>query len=604
MISTIGLNRLARPHIPHLAASLLLLTLHAMTTGAYAYLVGPLLKFIYSGGESAGSRVTGTLAWLGWNPGDAPTKLTAAMAVIIVALVVAKGVTFFSGTYLVVLAGQRLEHQLRSDLHHHLLHVAYARLSELPRGDMVSRFIHDVAAVKYAVTHGLTNIIRDALQVVVLAGLALYLDPVLGVITLGVLPLSTAVILRLGQKLRRRRRQAFDAYGDLGGSAVQTAAALPVLRAFRVEDRAHGRFTELSSRILRRNLRAWSLQIFTSPLMELLGALALAATLWYAGTRISSGALEPEEFVSFFAAVFMLYRPVKAIGEATSQVYGGLAALDRVNQILSLPTEPPEPPEAVDLSEITREIRFEAVRFSYGGDPVLREVSFTVEAGQTVAIVGGSGAGKTTLALLLLRLLEPERGRITIDGRELTTIRRASLRRIFALVTQDPVLLHDTIAANITFGLDRSIEQIEAAARTAGAHEFISALDEGYGTSVGESGSRLSGGERQRICLARAVLRDPPALLLDEATAAVDSATESEINRALEELMRGRTTLLISHRLSTVRRADRIVVLDRGRVAAQGTYQELLRDSELFRQIFRDQLESSREEKGDREGGE
>jgi subfamily B ATP-binding cassette protein MsbA len=589
--SVVGLNRLAKPHIGALFVSTLLLALNASTTGAYAYLVGPLLKFIYSGGENAGSSMGRVMSWLGWQPDGDPTRLTSLFALVVVVLVVVKGSTYFSGTYLVAAVGQRMEHSLRLELYEHLLGISYSQLSSIPRGDMVSRFISDVASVKFAVTHGLTNIVRDVLQAVILGGLALYLDPVLGLITVCILPISAAIIIKIGNRLRSQRRGAADAYGDLASATEQTSTALPVLRAFGAEAHARSTFEALSSTILKRNLQAWTLQIFSSPLMELLGAAALAGTLWYAGSRIRSGALQPEEFVSFFAAIFMMYQPIKALGEASGQVYSGLGALDRINEILRIPAEPPDPPDALDLGGIERDISFEDVTFGYDPDePVLKGASFTITAGETVALVGHSGSGKTTAALLLLRLIEPQGGRITIDGHDLAQVSRASVRRLFAVVNQDPVLLHDSVEANIAFGATATEESIEAAARAAGAHEFVVSLPDGYRTSAGEAGARLSGGERQRICIARALLRNPPALILDEATAAVDSATEAEISASLEKLMAGRTTLLISHRLSTVRRADRVVVIDEGRVVAEGAYNELAERDESFRKIFADQL--------------
>lgn len=592
--SLLNLLQLTKPYILPLGASMALLALHGSTTGAYAYLVGPLLRFIYSGGESAGSSMSRALLWIGFDPTSSPRQLTTFIATLVVALVVIKGMAYFGGSYLVARVGQQMEHSLRTTLHRHLLRISYERLAEIPHGDVISRFIGDIASLKFAVTHGMTNIIRDGLQVVILAAVAVHLDPVLGLLALCVLPLSTLAILKIGGRLRLRRRKAFDATGELAAATQQSVAALAVLRAFGAEAHADRQFSALSERVLRRNLRAWGLQIFSSPLMELLGAAALAATLWYAGARIGSGSLEPEEFVSFFAAVFMMYRPIKAIGDASAMIHSGQAALDRVNQILEMPAEPSDPPGALEPSEINRGLKFESVSFAYGdedqGVAVLEDVSFEVPAGSTVAIVGGSGAGKTTIAMLLLRLLEPSSGRLVLDDHDLAEVSRAALRQLFALVTQDPVLLNDTIAANISFGLEADDEAIEAAARAAGAHRFATSLRQGFHTSVGEAGGRLSGGERQRICIARAVLRDPPALILDEATASVDSATEAEINASLERLMEGRTTVLISHRLSTVRRADRIVVLEQGRVMAQGSFDELAAHSAPFCRIFSDQL--------------
>lgn len=593
MSSYVGLARLAKPHLGALVVSTLLLAVNASTTGAYAYLVGPLLKFIYTGGEAAGSGMSRVLAWAGWRPDGDPAALTSLFATVVVALALVKGASYFGGSYLVAAVGQRMEHTLRTSLYRHLLKISYERLSAVPRGDTISRFISDVAAVKYAVTHGATSVMRDAIQGVVLAGLALYLDPALGLITFCIIPISATVIVRLGRRLRSQQRSTGDAYGDLASATEQTAVALPVLRAFGAEAHAQATFDTLSSTIYKRSMRAWTLQIFTSPLMEVLGALALAGTLWYAGARIREGSLEPEAFVSFFAAVFMMYQPIKGLGNAASFIYSGLGAVDRINEILSIPAEPPDPSGALELERIEQGIRFEDVTFGYDpAAPVLKGATFSIGAGETVAIVGHSGSGKTTTALLLLRLIDPQRGRITIDGHDVSTFSRASVRRLFALVTQDPVVMHDSVEDNILFGAEATADEIEAAARAAGAHEFVTSLPDGYGTSTGEAGARLSGGERQRICIARALLRNTPALILDEATAAVDSATEAEISASLEKLTTGRTTLMISHRLSTVRRADRIVVVDDGRVVAQGAYNDLAAGDEHFRKIFADQLAS------------
>lgn len=570
---------------------MLLLALHGLTTGAYAYLVGPLLRFIYSGGESTGSRMTRVLDWLGWSPSENAQQLTSIIAVLVISLVLTKGMAYFGGSYLVAVAGQRMEHELRVKLYAHLLEFSFARLSEIPRGDMVSRFIYDVSALKIAVTHGLTNIFRDVLQIIVLASLAVSLDPLLGLLALCVLPISTTVILRIGKRLRKRRRRVFDAYGDLGSTTEQTAAALPVIRVFGAEEQTRTKFRDLSQRLLDRNLRAWALQVFSSPLMELLGAIALAATLWYAGHRIGSGALQPEEFVSFFAAVFMMYRPIKSLGDASSHVHTGFAALDRIDQLMAIESEPRDPADAYELKTIDHAIRYEDVSFAYPeSEHVVEGASFEIAAGETVALVGPSGSGKTTLAMMLLRLIDPSSGRIRVDGRDATTISRTSLRRSFSLVTQEPVLLNDTIRANVSLGYDATDEEIESALAAAGALAFVESLPDKLDAQVGESGGRLSGGEKQRLCIARALLRNSEALILDEATASVDSATEAEISAALEKLMVGRTTLMISHRLSTVRRANKIIVLENGHIVDSGDFEALSQRSEPFKKLFADQL--------------
>ena len=579
------------------AAALVASGILAATQGGYAWLVGPVLKFVYD--AEAAARLRGVIP-LSLSPvleraGGVASFLGA--AVLIVSFL--RAIAYFLSHYLTTVAGQKVVRAMRATLYAHLLRLPVSYFRRQERGDLVTRLTSDTLELQSAVTSGLSALAQQSLQIVLLAVLAVTMDPVLGVLALTAMPVLAWILRRAGGRARRQQRDAWDAQGQLASAVEQTAAAAPVIKAFTAEDALARRFTRLDAEFFRHLLASVRTRALTSPLSEVTAAFALGLTLWYANARVSSGALAPEDFVSFFASVFLLYRPAKGIAETHTWIMQGIAALDRLEAVLDEEPEPADPPDAREAKELREAVRFEQVAFAYGDEPdapVLRGVDLTLRRGEMLAVVGASGAGKTTLVSLLLRFEDPSAGRVTLDGVDVRALQRRSLRSLCALVTQEPLLLRDTIAGNISCTADSpDPARLRAAVDAVGLEPLVASLPKGLDTDVGEAGTRLSGGERQRVCLARAFYRDAPILVLDEATSSLDAEAERSLQAALTRVMEGRTVLLISHRLSSVRFAPRIAVLREGRIVEEGSHEELWARGGEYRRLFRGQVATQTE---------
>lgn len=585
------LLQLLWPQRRALGASLVASGILAATHGGYAWLLGPVLKFVYD--AEPAERLRGVIP-LSLSPILERTGGVAAfLAIAVLVVSFLRAIAYFFSQYLTSVAGQRVVRAMRANLYAHLLRLPISYFRRQERGDLVTRLTSDTLELQGAVTTGLSSLAQQLLQIVLLAVLAVWMDPVLGVISLAAMPILAAVLRRAGGRVRKQQRDAWDAQGELASAVEQTATAAPVIKAFTAEDAVARRFTELDATFFRHLLAAVRTRALASPISEVAGAFALGLTLWYANARVTSGALAPEDFVSFFASVFLLYRPAKAVAETHTWVMTGIAALDRLEAVLAEPTEPDDPPDAGPAPVLSDAIRFEGVDFAYTDAPgtnVLRGVDLTLRRGEMLAVVGASGAGKSTLVSLLLRFDDPTAGRVTLDGVDVRSVQRRSLRRQCALVTQEPLLLRDSIAGNVTCAEESpDRERVLASIEAAGLGPLVATLPKGVDTDVGEAGTRLSGGERQRVCLARAFYRDAPLLVLDEATSSLDAAAERSLQTALARLMSGRTVLLISHRLSSVRFASRIVVLREGHVVEEGTHEELWARGGEYLRLFRGQ---------------
>jgi subfamily B ATP-binding cassette protein MsbA len=578
----------AWPYRGKLAAAAACMLLLALTTSAYAYLVGPLLRFIYTGGdapEGLGAAGRWVADWLSAGPG----RFALLLSVMVVALALVKGLASFGETSLMGRVGQGTIHDLRQRLMDRVLALSPDQMLAEERGDLSSRFMVDVALTEGVVTWGLTALIRDLLQAAALLSLALYLDPVLGLVALAILPFTSWLIVAISRRVRRRQRGAQDALGKLAARVEETAAGLNVIRHHGVEAVQAERFAEANAAARDRQIGAIRLRAFSSPLMELLAAAALAATLWYAQSRVASGEISPERFVSFFTAVFLLYAPVKSLGMVANMLQSGLAAADRVFRLLDVP--PAKVREGTEAAPpLGAAIDLRGVRFRRGDRAVLDGLDLTIRAGERLALVGRSGAGKTTLAMILSRFLDPADGEIRWDGEPVERYAAASVRERIAVVPQEPFLFHDTVRANVTLGRVAGATSVEEAVRIAGLEPLLARLDGGLDADVGEGGGRLSGGERQRVCLARALYHGGSLLILDEAVSSLDAGAEAEIGEAIDRATEGRTTLIVAHRLSSVRRADRVAVLEGGRVAQTGTFAELAEVPGPFADLFADQL--------------
>ncbi len=499
----------------------------------------------------------------------------------ILALYVAKGLSSYFSTTLVADAGQHAVTDLRNRLYEHILKQSFAFLGRSTTGSLMSHITTDVEKIQAAVSELAGDLLKEGLSVVGLLVVLFWMDWRLALLSMVGLPAVLYPLLRLGQRLRASNETSLRRWRDISEILQETISGFRVVKAFGMEGFEIARFRRAASRLLNVNMRITRTTAVLPPLMEGLGGIALVAALFYGSWAINrTGRITTGAFVAFLTALFAMYTPIKRLSRVNATLQAALAAGQRVFQVLDRHDEVPEPKGAPALARMERGIEYRGVGFRYadGHGTILRRVSFSAGTGEVVAIVGTSGAGKTTLVNLLPRFYDVSEGAVLVDGLDVRAVTLASLRAQIGLVTQETVLFNDTVRANIAYGMSEVDEaRIEAAARAAFAHDFILDLPRRYDTVIGERGSRLSGGQKQRIAIARAILKNPPVLILDEATSALDTESERLVQSALANLMRGRTTLVIAHRLTTVRDADRIIVLEGGEVREIGRHEELLR---------------------------
>src|SRR5262245_39218537 len=497
----------------------------------------------------------------------------------LVAVYLLKGIGSYVSSYLMADVGQRVVMDLRNELFRHILGQSAGFFAQGATGRLLSRVNNDVAQVQQAVSETAGDLARESLSLVGFAGLMFYYDARLSIVCMTGAPLIVYPLVRLGQRVRRTTRRSQEAIENLSHLSTEAFTGHRIVKAFGTERHEAEKFERAGYHLFRTNMKVIAALSTLPPLMELLGGFGMAAALWYGSRQIASASLTPGQFASFFTAVFLMYGPAKKLSRVNANLQQAVAASERIFEMLDTHTEVRERPNATVLEPFQRQIEFRDVGFGYddGPGPILRGVSFSVATGQMVAIVGRSGAGKTTLVNLLPRFYDVSAGQILIDGVDIRDVTLASLRKEIGIVTQETVLFDDTVATNIAYGSKGTTpETIEAAARAANAHDFIMTLPKGYETMIGERGQRLSGGQRQRLAIARALVKNAPILVLDEATSALDAESELLVQEALANLMLNRTSFVIAHRLSTIRRADAIIVLERGRVVEIGRHDELL----------------------------
>ena len=492
----------------------------------------------------------------------------------------------FVGGYLTDWVGQRVVTDLRNELTAHIQRLDLAFFNRRRAGQIVSRVISDVGIVRGAVTDAVTSIFQEFPTLVGLTVTAFYLDWVLALLAICLFPAAALPIRYLSLQLRQTTRRMQDGIGRLNALLHENVQGNRVVKAFGQEGYEQRRFDEHNERLLRIYMRTSVLRAL--PITEMLAGIAVAGIIWYGGSSVISGARTQGSFMAFIIALFLLYEPFKKLVRTNNTIQQGLAGAERVFELLDTAPQVVDRPGAVALRGVRAAIEFHAVSFAYDpGEPVLRDINLRIPVGQVVALVGMSGGGKSTLADLIPRFYDVTAGRITIDGRDIRDLTLASLRAHIAVVTQFTFLFNDTIRNNIAYGdPHRSVDKIVAAARAANAHDFIVEMPRGYETGIGDLGVRLSGGQRQRLAIARALLKNAPILILDEATSALDTESEGLVQEALERLMANRTTLVVAHRLSTVRRADRIVVVVRGEIVESGTHDELLARGAEYRKLY------------------
>jgi subfamily B ATP-binding cassette protein MsbA len=501
------------------------------------------------------------------------------IAAAIVGVNLLKGIGSYVSSYLMADVGQRVVMDLRNALYRHILGQSAAFFAQRTSGQLLSRISNDVSQVQQAVSETAGDLARESLTLVGFAIVMFYIDVRLALVCMTGAPLIVYPLIRLGQRVRRTTRHSQEAQEQISHITAESFTGHRIVKAFGTEGHEGEKFARANYHLFRTNMKVTAALATLPPLMELLGGFGMAAALWYGSAQIAGHMLSVGDFASFFTAAFMMYSPAKKLSRVNATLQQAIAASERIFEMLDTHTEVTEPPNAPRLEPFQRTIELRDVGFGYDDAPgrILRNVSLSVTAGQMVAIVGRSGAGKTTLVNLLPRFFDVTSGAILVDGVDIREVSLASLREQIGMVTQETVLFDDTISNNIAYGSPQAPrDDILAAARAANAHDFIVGLANGYDTMIGERGQRLSGGQRQRIAIARALLKNAPILILDEATSALDTESELLVQEALANLMMNRTSFVIAHRLSTIRRADAIVVLERGRVVERGRHDELL----------------------------
>jgi ATP-binding cassette, subfamily B, bacterial MsbA len=565
-----------RPHLPRVALAFLLMGMAAGSTALRAWLMQPVLDRIFVGRD-------GSLLLL--------------IASGALAIAVVKGLADYGEAVLMNRVGQRVIADVQIALFTRLMRADLAYFHAHPSGTLISRFTSDAVLLRNAAANVLGAIGKDALTVVFLVGVMFYQDWLLALVSFFVFPVAIRPIVGIGRRMRRVSANTQAEIGQLTTLLSQTFQGARLVKAYGMEDYEERRAAGLFERLFALIDRATRTRSRASPMMETLGGAAIAIVILYGGHQVIVGTRTPGAFFSFITALLLAYQPLKSLANLNASLQEGLAAAQRIFQVLDVEPTIRDTPAARPLCVAGGEIRFDRVRFGYApGAVALDDVSLTVPAGRTVALVGASGAGKSTILNLIPRFFDVEEGSIAIDGQDIRSVTLASLRGAVALVAQEVTLFDDTLRANIAYGrFGAAAAEIEGAARTAGADEFIRELPNGYDTQVGEHGVRLSGGQRQRLAIARAMLKDAPILLLDEATSALDSESERQVQAALRTLIHGRTTLVIAHRLSTVQGADLICVVDRGRITESGRHTELLARGGLYARLYAMQFADERD---------
>jgi subfamily B ATP-binding cassette protein MsbA len=560
-----------RHHTGKIALAFVCMGVGAGSTALRAWLTQPMLDRIFVGREAS---------------------LLLVIAGAALFLAVAKGLADYGEAVLMSRIGQRVITDVQNALYARLIRADLAYFNANASGTLISRFTNDVALLRNAAANVLAAIGKDAITVVFLLALMFYQDWVLALASCFAFPLAIRPIVKIGRRMRRVSANTQIEIGQLTTLLSQTFQGARHVKAYGMEAYEAGRANALFERIFRLIDRANRTRSRASPLMETLGGAAVSVVILYGGYQVIENARTPGAFFSFITALLLAYQPLKSLANLNASLQEGLAAAQRLFEVLDIEPDIRDLPDARPLRITGGEIRFDDVRFGYQPHAVaLDGISLTVPAGNTVALVGPSGAGKSTVLNLIPRFYEISAGSIAIDGQNIRSVTLSSLRAALALVAQEASLFDDTVRANIAYGrLSASAAEIEDAAAAAGADRFIAELPEGYDTLVGEHGVRLSGGQRQRLAIARAMLKDAPILLLDEATSALDNESERQVQAALRRLMRGRTTLVIAHRLSTITSADLICVMDRGRIVESGKHAQLLAHGGLYARLYETQF--------------
>ncbi|MCS7281651.1 MAG: lipid A export permease/ATP-binding protein MsbA [Desulfobacterota bacterium] len=567
------LIKYVKPYWGRLALAMVFMSLVSASNGLTAFIVKPVLDKIFF-------------------------EKNASMLIIIplgiIFLYLAKGVCDYFQSYLMGYVGQKVVTDIRNIVFKALQRQPLSYFDRTPTGTNISRVVNDVNLIQSTVSDTLTAVLKDALTVLALVFVVFYRDWKLALISFLILPFAVYSIVSFGRRLRKISVKVQKSVAKMTSFLHENITGQRIIKAYCMEPYEEKRFEEENENLFRTMMKRYRIRALSSPIMETLGGIACALIIWYGGSQVISGKSTPGNFFSFIAALLMLYEPIKRLNKENHNIQQGLAAAQRVFEIIDREPEIKEKKDAIEIERIEGEIEFVNVSFKYEDRYILKNVNLKIKKHEIVAIVGESGVGKTTLVNLIPRFYDVTEGSIRIDGIDVRDIKLKSLREKIAIVTQDVILFNDSVINNVVFGQEIDMEKVKMAISMAYADDIVAKLPSGLYTIIGEKGSRLSGGEKQRIAIARAIYKDAPILILDEATSSLDAASERKVQKALENLIRGRTTIIIAHRLSTIIGAERIIVLEKGKIVQEGDHNKLIEEEGPYRRLFEAQYRKER----------
>jgi len=524
---------------------------------------------------------------------DSPLETVKILCIIILAVFIIKNIFLYIKNICLTYVQYNLITKIRNDLYHHFHNLSLSFFDRAKSGELTSIVVTDVSNMRIALGTSFHKVLVEPINILMFISLLFIINVKLALYATAIIPITAMIIFWIGRSIRRKSRRTAKQIAGIMGIITEILNSIRVVKAFGTEDIERKRFKQEQDHYYNLISKRAKLRLITSPITETIGAMIGVSLLWVGGVDVLvTGTMSSEDFIRFILILFSVLGPVRLLSNVSVNLQTGVASAERVFNILDTPPDIIEKPDALDLKDFSKEIQFDSVGFNYdGGGKVLSDVSFSIHKGSIVAIVGPSGAGKSTIADLIPRFYEVKEGAITLDGQDIRDITLFSLRDKMGIVTQETILFDETIEFNITYGISESTEEdLIASARAANAYDFIQDQPNGFQTIIGEKGVKLSGGQRQRIAIARAIFNNPPFLILDEATSALDTKSERLVQNALDNLMKNRTVLVIAHRLSTVKNADQIIVMDEGKIRQKGTHQELIQNDGLYSRLYQFQL--------------